>query len=107
MIVHYSMETRKPIAWMCHKQWKAMNKFFDTMNNYMWFFYKPEHDIVRKSREEVKLVFAYFMVGNTIILCYTTSEKPSQAYKIDKNYKQTYEVWKQAKFIRYCTSMDL
>lgn len=101
------METRKPIHWMNYKEWNNMNKFLNNIDTYMLFYFKPEHLIIRKSREEIKLVFAYFMVGSTIILCYTTSEKPTKAYKVDKNYKQTYEIWKNAKFIRYCSSMDL
>ena len=94
-------------AWVHKVEYDKLTKFCDALDRYRFYFWRPEHAIIRESREKPQLCFAYFIVGSTQKLCYTTKEKPSQAYKIDKNYKQTYEVWKQAKFIRYCTSMDL
>lgn len=101
------VQHENPKFWITEENMKAINKMGNNFENYLWFHAKPEHQIIRKAREKVPFCFAYFMVGSTQMLCFTTKEKPSQAYKIDKNYKQTYEVWKQAKFIRYCTSMDL
>lgn len=101
------MEIRKPKVWMDLEEYKNFNKFFYDLENYYYSHYKPEDLVKRNSRLKVALSFAYFMVGNTQILCYTTKEKPTKAYKVDKNYKETNEVWKNAKFIRYCSSMDL
>lgn len=94
-------------SWMFKEEYKNICDFFQKQQDYIFYFYKPEHKIIRKQREKIKYVFAYFMVGNTQILCMTTTNIPSKAFKLNKNYKITNEFWRKAKFIRYCTNMDL
>jgi len=102
------MENKESSNWTTEETKKSFEKFYNKSEYYFWYLIKPEHDIVREKRKELKgnLVFCeYGQVSKHTTGFYDKINKI--IYKIDNNYENTWIKPKFAVLIKYHNLMSI
>jgi len=90
--------------WIAEKEARLLAAHAERAERYVMFYYRPEHDAIRKQREDNRKWGVIKVLGKEKLVF--VDRLTMKAYKAD-NYQATWMEIKNFEFIRWARPMDL